>query len=92
MDSNELSEWMAFHNIEPFGDEWRQTALVTMWIALQATQGKQKVKLEDFMPVVKRHDPENDKRAFEKLAAIAKMHKELARIKQEKRENDKQKA
>ena len=84
MDSNEISEWMAFHNLEPFGDEWRQTALLAMWEALHATQGKQKFKIEEFMPVVKRYDPEKDKQAFKKLDAIAKMHKELARLKQEK--------
>jgi len=86
MDGIELREWMAFHNLEPFGDEWRQTAIIAMWIALQATQGKQKFAIEDFMPVIKRkvYNPEKDRQTLEKFKAIAKSHAEMARLKQEK--------
>lgn len=39
---------MAFNRIEPFGDEWRQTARVVSWLAATAT--RQWRDEETFMP------------------------------------------
>ena len=56
MSSREFAEWMAFHGIEPFGDEWRQTGMAC---SVQANVWKGKGKafsVEDFMPVSVRHE------------------------------------
>lgn len=54
IDSRELSEWMAFHNLEPFGDDWRRTGLTTAAVYnVNITKGK-RLGAEDFMPIVKR--------------------------------------
>lgn len=66
MSSRELSEWMAYYEIEPFG-EWRadvRSAIVAMTVAA-ANRGKRQgaPKLEDFMPkfdqVATKGDPES---------------------------------
>ena len=54
IDSRELSEWMAFHNLEPFGDDWRRSGLTTAAVYnVNITKGK-RLSAEDFMPIVKR--------------------------------------
>jgi len=53
MSSRSLSEWMAFAQLEPFGDEWRQTGLITSVIAethRDPEQRSQPFTPEDFMP------------------------------------------
>ena len=52
MDSREFSEWKAFSRFfEPFGDEWRQSALI-MCAALAPYCRRDKIpKPDDFMPV-----------------------------------------
>lgn len=47
MDVVEFREWMGFYLLEPFGDEWRQTAR-TCQVAGSAFGGK--LKESDFMP------------------------------------------
>lgn len=48
IDSAEFAEWLAAYEIEPWGEDWRQTAV------LQATainlHSKKKAKIEDCMP------------------------------------------
>jgi len=53
MSSRSLSEWMAFAQLEPFGDEWRQTGLITSLIAethRDPDQRSESFTPEDFMP------------------------------------------
>jgi len=47
--SYELSEWMAFYSIEPFGEVRadRRAAMIACYVA--ASAGAKDVKLEDFM-------------------------------------------
>lgn len=48
MDADELAEWEAYYSIEPFGDEWRQSArIVTM---LCTAWGAKSLNEEMLMP------------------------------------------
>lgn len=51
----QLCEWIAFHNLEPIGDEWRQTGMIcaTMANVWAGKQGKM-LSPEDFMPIARR--------------------------------------
>ena len=52
MDSKEFAEWMAFYNLEPFGDEWRQAGMQCATTANCAAFRKGKAKqIEEFMPI-----------------------------------------
>lgn len=52
MSSHEFSEWMAFYDIEPFGDEWRQSGQIVSAIAnSNRKKGARPFKIEDFMPI-----------------------------------------
>lgn len=56
MSSREFSEWMAFDQIEPFGDDWRQTGLLASLTANTNRDPKKRkhpYEIEDFMPVAK---------------------------------------
>ena len=51
MSAAELAEWFVFdRSVEPFGDEWRQTATLA---AMMCRQNGVRCKVEDFMPLVK---------------------------------------
>lgn len=49
MDSNELTEWIAYSQVEPFPDSWMQTGVVASTIA-NSNSSKKKFKPDDFMP------------------------------------------
>lgn len=52
MDSREFTEWKAFNRyFEPFGDGWRQTALLIVAILAPYSRRGQFPKPESFMPV-----------------------------------------
>jgi hypothetical protein len=44
----QFTEWMAYYNVEPFGDEWTRTALIASLIA-NANRDPD-VRAEPFMP------------------------------------------
>ncbi len=50
VDSVEFAEWKGMQKLEPYGDEWRQAAIVAWIIARVNTKRSRKVKVEDFMP------------------------------------------
>jgi hypothetical protein len=54
--ADELDRWLEFHDLEPFGDDWRQTALLAYISA--AKGGAKNLELEDFMPIKK--EPQSD--------------------------------
>jgi len=59
MSSAQISEWMAYYNLEPFGDDWRQTGVVAGVIANVNRDAKKKrrpYEPEDFMPITKRQE------------------------------------
>lgn len=64
MDSREFSEWKAFcRYFEPFGDEWRQAALMVC-AALAPYCRRDKIpKPDDFMPSMKPPQSPNEIRA-----------------------------
>ena len=54
MDSRELTEWLAFYSLEPFGGDTRYIGhAITATTVANANRGKGKkpAKVEDFMPV-----------------------------------------
>jgi hypothetical protein len=70
MSSLELSEWLAYSQLDPLPDPQRQTALLaTLLVNLWS---KQRVRLEDFLPRVptgRRQSSEEHLRFFETVAA-----------------------
>ena len=51
--SKQISEWVAFYSLEPFGNEWRQAGVVAATIAEAFRDSKQRRKPftpEDFIP------------------------------------------
>lgn len=72
MDSEEITEWMAYYRLEPFG-EYRadiRNAMLCQLIAQVNSTGK-RFKLAQFMPVFFRK-PQTDEEAKAKLAFFAK--------------------
>lgn len=63
--SRDIEEWFAFGRIEPYGDEWRQSASIASLIA--AAHGAKNVKIEDFMPIRRQQDPHEVFGVFEML-------------------------
>jgi hypothetical protein len=60
----QLREWEAFDLLEPFGNEWRQTALLAMLTAETNRDAEKKPEpftVEDFLPSAPEEDePEED--------------------------------
>lgn len=53
MSASELSEWLAFYRVEPFGEPWRATGEVCAMIG-NANGGKRgggKFSFHDFLPI-----------------------------------------
>ena len=48
IDSDEFAEWMAEYRVEPWGEDWRQTA--TLQATLVNLNSKRSVSVEDCMP------------------------------------------
>jgi hypothetical protein len=59
--SEELSEWMAYYQLEPFGDEradWRSGMMAATMANLQRSKNRAPYKPEDFMPQYDRPEQE----------------------------------
>lgn len=57
MTAEQFTEWAGFALLEPFGDEWRQSAMIAQQIHAKPVEGytmPQRTTLEDFMPRVLR--------------------------------------
>ena len=51
MPASEFTYWQAFYDLEPFGDEWSQAALMpTLYANAHRKEGGQTWELADFMP------------------------------------------
>ena len=60
MSLDELEYWIAFSDLEPFGDEWRQTATIArMGILPWLQEGQEAPSIEDFMPMTRDDEPLN---------------------------------
>jgi hypothetical protein len=72
----ELDEWRAFYQLEPFGQDWLQTALACAVSAQGALKkrGGGGFKPDDFLPVKPPVQPESGRDMFAKLRAWAAIH------------------
>jgi len=71
-DSAELTEWMAYATIEPFGEEradYRAGLICSTLVNLQRTKGSKKYEPEDFMMFTRRRPSNKSKALSEKLKA-----------------------
>ena len=51
MTPEQFNEWMAYYTLEPFGDEWEQSAMVCATVFnTQVTKKHNLAKIEDYMP------------------------------------------
>lgn len=70
IDSAEFAEWIAYSNIEPFGDDWEQAG--TIAAAGQQVWTKRKMTPEQFIPRVK--TTKTVEEIQRELAQFAAMH------------------
>lgn len=50
IDSRELSEWMAFYKLEPFGEDRADLRMAILAQVCASPYSKKPVKVEDFIP------------------------------------------
>jgi hypothetical protein len=50
LDASQFLDWMEYYRVEPFGDEWRQTAQQS-WLLALALRPKKRITIDNFMPV-----------------------------------------
>jgi hypothetical protein len=65
LSGDELAEWQAYYALEPWGDEWKRTALVAMLIAethRNPDEREEPFELDEFMP---RFESSEDERGDE---------------------------
>ena len=63
--SDELTEWMAFYQIEPFGDmraDLRSGVIASTFANANRVKHARAFSPEDFMPFVERTEPQDDAR------------------------------
>lgn len=61
--SDELTEWMAFYQLEPFGDyraDYRSGVIASTFANAHRAQDASPFKVEDFMPFIDKPTPKND--------------------------------
>lgn len=79
MDAQELTAWMAYDRIEPFGEsraDMRTAAQTTALLNVQRKRGSDPLKPSDFMPQYdKRYLPKKSNGAEQKLKAFSKAAK-----------------
>lgn len=83
MDSAELSEWIAYTNIEPLADPWQIGALQCALMANCWSSGKKRFRVEDFLPKSKTHR-QSPKVMRHALDVFAKRHNRKVEGKQDK--------
>lgn len=74
IDSREFAEWMAFYQVEPFGeerDDMRQAIMPYMFASAFSKKGK-KVRYEDFLVSNMLH-PKPKEQTAEQMKAVLKM-------------------
>lgn len=74
MDSAELTEWMAFYNLEPFGGDTQFIGhAITAATVANANRGKGKkaAKVEDYMPKWKRAQTLDEQIQFAAMMTVA---------------------
>jgi hypothetical protein len=69
----QLAEWQAYYQLEPFGGQWQQTALLASLIANANRDPEQKPEpftVEDFLPGSAGQDEEADDEADDPLPGL----------------------
>ncbi|HEV3416655.1 MAG TPA: hypothetical protein VG056_07580 [Pirellulales bacterium] len=56
--ADQFAEWREYYQLEPFGDDWRQTALLAFISARKG--GARHCTIEDFMPTRKAERQQSD--------------------------------
>lgn len=78
-DALEIAEWMAFSQLEPFGDEWRQSAMqVAALFNCHASKGKS-FREEQFMPLKTRYREQDPAETKARFMLIAGAHNQKCR-------------
>ena len=80
MTPGQIAEWMAFWQIEPFGDEWRRTARATV---MMANVMGAKIKPDNETQFLPGYDP------FEQMLTPEELRAKFERIKNGHGRNDK---
>ena len=63
MGSDELTEWMAFYQLEPFGDfraDYRSGVIASTFANAHRAQNTSPFRVEDFMPFLDKPAPKDD--------------------------------
>lgn len=63
LSGDEIAEWQAYYALEPWGDDWKRTALLAMLMAethRNQDQRKEPFTIEDFMPTFASEEAEED--------------------------------
>lgn len=71
LDSVELTEWMAFYQLEPFGQDWLQTAVQSAAAQAPFAKKGQPPQLDKFMPVKPRLKEMSDADFVRMIQALA---------------------
>lgn len=77
--SAEFSEWIAYHNIEPFGEERAdiRSAIIALTIAnVNRTSRQPPLKIKDFMPKFGRPKPQTWQEMKARFKSFAQVHNE----------------
>jgi len=86
IDSHELTEWMAFSNLEPFGskrEDWRAGMIAAQVVNVQLRKGQRLRKPDDFFPEVKPPAPEQTAEEQKRLL-LSMLGPNVKRIKRKK--------
>jgi hypothetical protein len=69
MDSREFAEWKAYaHYFEPFGDEWRQAAMIITAVLAPYARSDRFPKPSNFMPL--KELPQTPEELFAELSKL----------------------
>lgn len=80
MTAEQYHKWHKLWLTEPFGDEWRQAALIAM--AVQQPHTKKRLKVESYMPQVSgvlRRTEASPEELRQKLMGFVKQHNEYVK-------------
>lgn len=70
VDGEEFTRWQAYWKVEPFGQEWQQTALICLVMASAwSKKGSGEWKLEDFLPI----KPEKERQTSEQIESVFRL-------------------
>lgn len=66
----ELTEWLAYYSLEPFGEERADLRAGIVASTIARANGSKSAKPSDFMPKFEEQDPEDMKRVLERVTHV----------------------